>query len=308
MSDPAVNNTIALEETETGRTLRVQLTDRAVESLADPLSLFMTGQVRRRGALLQRESPTGNGHAPALSPAQVTAADETIPQTVAARPATPATTSGTDLHDIVHIEGDVVRLDRSRLRATSKKDYTMRAVYLLLLAQKELLQRERVPRKDILDALHAANVYDGNTGTYVNQDAGLDTADDSLRMKAEARDAVRRILAELTGPELDNEWWPGKDAPIRRGKGTDGDDEAKRDDGASTQRRRTAGTASPVGPEVERWCATWRNLPLGAEVNGHDVLKDKPSLDRALFTCGPSARRPATARILSCARRSSRES
>lgn len=110
------------------------------------------------------------------------------------------------------LDGGKLRQVNMKLKASTKKSYTIRLICLYLFA-KELLNEEKVPREEVYAVLQHATVKDGNQAAYISQDDGILTVDkDCLQLSDAARIRTYQYIAEVSNSELKDGWYPGMEA------------------------------------------------------------------------------------------------
>lgn len=279
-------NVLIREETERRSTLRMEFSDRAVESLAAPLNLVLTGQANRRSsgppgavdvprALASPTGPSDSDGSPATTPSNA-GEDEPSRQS-------PATGASVGLKDVFHQDGETLKLDLIYLGAANKADYTKRLTYLFLLAQHEA-GRDLVPRSELIRIWKQAGVNDGNARKFLIRDGNLEIAGNQVRILAGARRQAGNFLQDLSDAGESDGWYPGKASQRRRARGGSG---ARRPasgsetDGREQMRPETGAKREPIDSQVERWSAAWRRAPLVS--NPHKIFSNRSTFEQALF-------------------------
>jgi len=107
-------------------------------------------------------------------------------------------------------DGGGLMQDISNLKASSKRDYTMRLVYLYLYAN---MQRDEnnASRNEIYTFLDHAGLKDSNTSTYISQAHGISSEDGMLRLTYEGRKQAEQYIADVFNPDLADSWPSGTD-------------------------------------------------------------------------------------------------
>jgi len=114
-------------------------------------------------------------------------------------------------------EGRLIQ-DSTRLKATSKKDYTIRLVVLYLYARLELGD-DKVSRSDVYVMLGEAKVKDGNTATHLKEDSDIRPIDgDYLRLTADGRIRAQQYIADALNPDLPDVYPTGSDGHTKVGR------------------------------------------------------------------------------------------
>lgn len=286
MTGPSRMNVLIREETDRRSTLRVEFSDRAVESLAAPLNLILTGQGSRR--LLRGPEVVGEPRVLAPPPAASDSDDssEMIPDSTEGdghAQSTVASQGSLGLQDVFRRHGETFKLDYIYLKARNKGDYTKRLTYLFLLAHLEA-GRDLVPRSDLTCIWDETGINDGNARGFLSRDGDLDVSDRHVRMRTGARMQANAFLRELSDTRLDDGWYPGKEPRQRRvrddavvGDSPVGGDKHER----SGSKRKTAGKPGRIAAQVGKWSAAWKQSPLVS--NAHGIFRDRPAYEQALF-------------------------
>lgn len=108
-------------------------------------------------------------------------------------------------------DGGLLKQDIQKLKATSKKDYTVRLVYLYLYAKLQLGE-DTVSRTEIYTILDSVGLKDGNTANYINQATGISSdSNETLRLNYDGRSQVQQYITDAFNSELTDGWYPGLD-------------------------------------------------------------------------------------------------
>jgi hypothetical protein len=113
--------------------------------------------------------------------------------------------------------GETFELIDNRLKAKNGADYLRRLTYLFLYVQ-ELHGRPASPRKNLVDILKAAKIYDPNTRTWLKKKVGFSVDDDDrFKLNAPGREQAVTALNEALDPNLPDAWNPDTKTPGKRG-------------------------------------------------------------------------------------------
>ncbi len=193
-----------------------------------------------------------------------------VPQLTAgsSQPATPATndTSEEAIWKIFRkLDDGKLRQIIIKLKASSKKDYTIRLICLYLYA-KEILLVDKVPRADVYEVLDDIGVKDTNTAAYISQDHGIRSSDENcLRLTTEARVRAQQYMADVFKDELEDDWYPNIEASANKPQRNPG------------KKRKSADDAI-----VEKWVSHQETKAL-IDLNQHSVIIKWSVFDQALL-------------------------
>jgi hypothetical protein len=200
-------------------------------------------------------------------------ADPAVPQLPAASEQPAAPMSGLLPEDAIwkiflKLDGGKLRQVNMKLKASSKKNYTIRLICLYLFA-KELLNEEKVPREEVYSVLQHATVKDGNQAAYISQDDGILTVDkDCLQLSDAARIRTYQYIAEVSNSELKDGWYPGMEASAN-----------KHPKGSSKRKK-----SGDKDANVDQWIAHDETKALAAIVSAqHTAVAKWQVFDKALL-------------------------
>jgi len=195
-NDHAVN-WLKYEQNESGRSLEVRLTDKAVESFGVPIGNALTGyHDATRGEIVFESLSSQDPQSILGLPPQ--SDNLTAIEAVSALSTTPQSThnDANRLSEVFRREGKQIRLDLANLKGSSKSDNVRRLVYLALYAR-ELEGINSVSKEEIRLIVSDAGLYDGNTTkVYLNVD-DLSATGDFVRLRTTGRRIAQQFLADV---------------------------------------------------------------------------------------------------------------
>ncbi len=207
---PPGYNRLKLHETPEVRDLDLIVSNEAIEHIGD----FLPSLIGNR--------PKGNHNNPVVDDRaqQQAGMVEVTPGIPSPQPQLPAASSPPTLSKnsseglIWEIfrkqDGGILKLDIKGLKASSKRDYTTRLVYLYLYA-KFLLDEDNVSRTEIYAFLDNVGLKDNNVSTYIAQAHGVSSEDGTLRLTFEGRKKAEQLIADIFNPDLEDSWPPNAD-------------------------------------------------------------------------------------------------
>jgi hypothetical protein len=286
-------NTIHLEEDKKSLTLHTVLSDEGLANLSNPLSMIIAnrmGIIGNRGQrppitkdiiiddprLLLNSGAQDNGTAGGEQDSQesVEEAGTQSDNPASTIPPTPEGTNDERLKDIFPLINGKLQLDEPDIKADSKLDYARRLTYLFLYAHK-VRGTDQVPRSDLTTVLEDNSVNDGNARYWISKSSALVTEGENIRLNNAGRRLAREALRDILAPtKTEQGWLPGETTSTRGSKGSAEGGEKKSKGGGS---RKSTGRSKAVTD----WVSKWKGLNWS--VDGHKILKDKNTLDRAIF-------------------------
>lgn len=272
-------NTLEFDENRTGRSLRANLTDSAVDSLSGPLGMFVAGHLdihRQRSHGTHSREAVVIDNEPVALPVSVHNTTEPGRPFIVTEPSV-AEVEDTDqdrLHGIFAYDGQRLRLKGSQLKANSQRDFVRRLVCLFLYAH-ELEGRDRIPRLDLNAILTEATVYDGNSRSWIVNTDDMLTNDSMVGLSVPGREYAISVLGQISDPSVSSAW--SLSARSRRtGARSIITSDGEPEDVTKAVRRRSESQSKVV----KEWVRAWK--ALGLAVSMHAVLQDKQWVDRAI--------------------------
>lgn len=213
-SEQSKLNTFEYEETQEKRSVRASFTDEVGNNVSQTLGRYISrtpGESESDRELLLEE-------AEAIEPShdkKTGSEPESIPEEASEKKTTSEEVEAQEsdqpvqhkLNQVFRYEGDTIRLDNPRLKATSQRDFVRRLTYLFLFAHR-LEGRDKVSRAQLNEALKECSVYDGNARKFITQDDGLIREDGNkiLGLNLVGRERAREVLEEVLDPDVENKW------------------------------------------------------------------------------------------------------
>lgn len=212
-------NHLKIDETPTEFHAEMLVTNEAIRDIRDWIPQRTDIRIPMSRADADDNHQDGRGTVVEVASAN---AEPAVPQLPAAS-AQSATVPTTDLPPeeaiwkiFRKLDGGKLRQVNMSLKASSKKNYTIRLICLYLFA-KELLNEEKVPRDEVYAVLQHATVKDGNQAAYISQDDGILTVDkDCLQLSDAARIRTYHFIADVFNLELKDGWYPGMEASANK--------------------------------------------------------------------------------------------
>ncbi|MGA9768566.1 MAG: hypothetical protein WBV94_05965 [Blastocatellia bacterium] len=193
--------------------------------------------------------------------------------------ATPENSDHSRLLKIFRRNGDKMELEDPRLKERSKLDKAKRITYLFLYAH-GLEERHRVPRSDLTDVLTKASVYDGNTRYWIKSAISKTLVEDgyNIGLNAAGRDEARKILINIFDPSAQTSSGNEQEHRAHSAKAhTTNTKESVKSSKVSSSKR------SGKVANIADWVKKWKDSEIGKQVNGYEVIKDRPVADKAIF-------------------------
>jgi len=303
---PAVNK-LDYEQTRISQSFHASLTDEAISNIGNSLAAFVTGRITEPISKARRISPD---IMPVIEdqgvfvPGSSDLAEETPKQlqlmTALLASEVQADSDQEKLLQIFRHDGDRLRLDETRIKASHKADAVQRLTLLLLYAH-EVEGRDSISRAELKAELEDTGLYDGNSRRWVANCPDLHVDDSSVRLRIPGRERAHEILGQVFDANVPNKW-PLGSAPRKRSSKQGGASEGEAEDNAKPKSRK----GSTLPKKVERWMKAWENL--NQPVAPHSLLETLSPLDKGLFALwairlaanedGKEVSRPLLARFL----------
>ena len=121
------------------------------------------------------------------------------------------------IQDIFRKTGDKTTLYETRLKAQSKRDYSIRLT-LLFLYYRQQNKEEQVPRSDLTSILKDASIEDANWRRWLRNNNLVSVHDDFVELTAPGREQAKTVLQEVFDTEIEDKWKLGTSKPLKRGK------------------------------------------------------------------------------------------
>ncbi len=206
---PPGYNRLKLHETLDVRDVDLTVSNEALANIGDYLPSFI-------GISLKGNHGSFGDHQPQKQPDLVEGTSEVPPPQpqlpAASRPVLSEDSSGDPIWEIFRKQDDGgLKQDIQKLRASSRRDYTIRLIYLYLYAKLQLGEKT-ASRTEIYTILNSVGLKDGNTANNINQATGISSDDnETLWLNHEGREKVQQYIADVFNSDLIDSWYPGVD-------------------------------------------------------------------------------------------------
>lgn len=276
-------NMLRYEETRSGRKLEANLTDNAVQNLAEPINVILAmgtgmGSARNRRTTMVDVNEADD---------QILVIQTDVHETEPTQRLLPAPTvqlrapsqlpEDERLRALFREEDGRLHLHENRLKGRSHLDQARRLIYLRLLHAHLFEDKEQLALEEINAIIQRAGWLNAKTLSRIfekTQDFVIDG--DSIGLRPAGHDTARAILKDVSNEKLIQPQYDGS-----RGKGgkktAGGGEKAEGDDKKSARR---AGTKLQ---SAASWLPEWKKLNLLPAGKVYDTLKDRPILDQGIF-------------------------
>ena len=246
----STHNVVEFEENTRSRRFRASVSDRAIESISDPLALFLANQTGEQFKRRRRPSAGGIDNSQSSLPGFTKEADiiDTETKTDSENPSEglllPERGEAGQLRQIFHSNADgQLRLVNPRLKQNSRSDFVLRLSVLFLYAC-ATAGEEMVPRKKLNKILNDARVYDGNARTWIAHADLLSHDEDTIGLSIPGRERAKEVLREVADPNIDTKWTLGSRQSGHKGKtNTKGGKNSEQKEKKGAQGKRQQGTS-----------------------------------------------------------------
>lgn len=170
-------------------------------------------------------------------------------------------------------EDEGLRLDDTRLKASSRADATRRLTYLFVYAN-ETEGRKRVSRNELNEALRDVGLYDTNSRKAL-KDSDFVLSGDEIGLRT-GRETACVYMNQMFDPEVIDAW-PISSPSRSRGAKSSGAIESGAENNIKAQRHR----GRALSQIVDKWVTAWRDLDLG--VDSHRIVQQASNTDRGIF-------------------------
>lgn len=222
-TNPSANrNTLTYKEDRNSRSFEASLTDSAMQGVAGVLQDVFTRAGARPPVITRHERQPDVIEVRGQLPPPSGQEEESVP------PTPPANQPNADVHadrprllKLFTVEGERIELEDLRLKAKSARDYYSRLTWLFLYAQEILLQRSSTPRSELVAALTAAKVYDGNCRFWLTQQVGFKVVEEErMKLNMSGRESAVKVLNEALDANVEDKWnpdtKPAKAKPLKK--------------------------------------------------------------------------------------------
>ncbi len=278
-------NIIEIDRDSRSSHFRAKVTDDAINSLSNPLTMYLAGQAGlpvRRGQQPHVTDVTKDEQQPLLPGLVAEDGDQSAQEkaigagTQRALPAPEAEGSEIErLKQLFRARDGELRLEEPQLKATGKLDYAQRLTYLFLYAH-EKEGHESVLRTALNTILERADVLDAHAGAWIKRETKIVKDGDIVHLNAGGRREALKYLEEVFDPERTEDRLPGESNSTRGSKvGATGDKSANQ-------------TAKPSRGKAERkskvktaWLPKWKTLKLN--IDGHSLINKRSLAEKGMF-------------------------
>jgi len=234
------HNIIEFSEDAKSRHFRAEVSDTAINSVSQPLALFLGTRIGKQANRSPRQ--TSNLDDVIIEGADsVSVYDDDSHPVIEGAKALPISSDLEILRRIFRRTSDnKLKLSDSRLKQQdSQRDFVKRLTVLFLFAH-ELEGQEAVPRTDLNAALSDAKVYDSNARTWMNNTNLIDIDENSIRLTVPGRDYARKVLGEYLDPQIEGTWSLESKNRRRVGKGRNSEKREETEEGSKARKGRRA--------------------------------------------------------------------
>ncbi|MEZ4677138.1 MAG: hypothetical protein R2932_23265 [Caldilineaceae bacterium] len=232
-----MHNIIEFSEDAKSRHFRAEVSDTAINSVSQPLALFLGTRIGKQVNRNQRQ--VSNLNEISEESDSIDVYDDSLPVIEGAK-ALPVSTDLDVLRRIFRRTNDnKLKLSDSRLKQNSQRDFVKRLTALFLFAH-ELEGQEAVPRPELNAALTDAKVYDSNARTWMNSTNLIDIEENTVRLAVPGRDYARKVLGEYLDPQIESTWSLESKNRRRPGKGRTSEKGEEAEESGKTRKGRRA--------------------------------------------------------------------
>ncbi len=211
----STHNVVEFEEDTRSRRFRASVSDRAIDSISDPLAFFLahgTGEPFKRR---RRPSAGGVDNSQSSLPGFTKEADTIDAETKADTKnppeglLLPERREAGPLGEIFHRNTDgQLRLMNSRLKPKNQSDF-VRRLSVLFLHEYAKAGEDMVSREKLNKILEDAKVYDGNARKWIANNDLLSHDGDLIGLSLPGRERAEEVLWEVANPDIDPKWTLG---------------------------------------------------------------------------------------------------
>lgn len=244
-------NVVEFEEDTRSRRFRASVSDRAIDSISEPLAFFLANRNGEQFKRRRRPSAGGADSSQSSLPGFTKEAEivdtGTTPNTENPSESSlpPERREAEQLEKIFRSNADgEFRLMTSRLKQKNQKDFVERLCVLFLYAH-AMMGKDMVPRADLNKILSSdVKVDNGNTRAWIARTDLLSRDNDLIGLTLPGRERAEEVLREVADPNIETKWLVGSKQSGRRGKtGTKGSSNSKQKEVKKSQGKRSRGTS-----------------------------------------------------------------
>lgn len=201
-SNATFMNTIKFSETKTTRNFEAIFTDTVGSNVSAAF-----GQI-----ILSKGLPQKNTFKPKFDNSNVLDADvelieesDNVLQEEIAK--LPESSELSKIRQIFRFDGDKAILLQPKLKATSKANYSQRLTLIFLYAKK-IIGKDLILRSDLVQLLEDANVFDGNTRSWLAKNDYLrqDKDTHTIELNIPGTEKAKEYLEEVLDSNIENKW------------------------------------------------------------------------------------------------------
>ena len=247
----STHNVVEFEEDTRSRRFRASVSDRAIDSISDPLAFFLAHRTGEQFKRQRRPSVRGADNSQNSLPGfakeagDIDTGTKADTENLSERLLLPEKEEAEQLRQIFRPNADgEFRLMTSRLKERNQKDFVERLCVLFLYAH-AMMGKDMVPRADLNKILSSdVKVDNGNTRTWIAHTDLLSRNNDLIGLTLPGRERAEEVLREVADPAIETKWTLGSKTSGRKGSGgrkAKGTLEKKR--GKVGDKRRTQGNS-----------------------------------------------------------------
>ena len=208
-------NIVEFEEDTRSRRFRASVSDRAIDSISDPLAFFLAHRTGEQFKRRRRPAAGGvdNSQSSLLGFAKeadiVDAGTKADAENPSERLFLPERREAEPLGEIFHRNADgQLRLMNSRLKPKNQSDF-VRRLSVLFLHEHAKAGEDMVSREKLNKILEDAKVYDGNARKWIANNDLLSHDGDLIGLSLPGREWAEEVLREVANPDIDPKWTLG---------------------------------------------------------------------------------------------------
>ncbi len=199
-----VLNIIKFNENKDGLIFEAQFTDKAIQNFSDSFSVI-TNKIKPR--LFKKDEKFN----PKSEIFDESTEQEQIENLQLLDEPKISNDEATELHKIKKIfkfNEDKVIQQEPRLKATNKIDYAKKLTILFIFAN-TFIGKENVTRKEIVNVLKTATVYDDYTSRLISKSNDFLTDGEQISLSIPGLEKAKEYLEETFNNGMDDKWMPG---------------------------------------------------------------------------------------------------
>ena len=246
----STHNVVEFEEDTRSRRFRASVSDRAIDSISEPLALFLANRTGEPFKRRQRSSSGGADNSQHSLPGFVEGTDiidigkKTDTENLLDKLPLPEKREAEQSGEVFRRNADgQLRLVNPRLKQNSQRDF-VRRLSVLFLHEHAMAGKEMIPRVELNKILEDAKVYGGNARQWIANDDLLSHDKGSIGLSLPGREWAEEVLREVADPSIDTKWTLGSRQSGHKGKtNTKGGNNSEQKEKKGTQGKRQQGTS-----------------------------------------------------------------